>query len=617
MSADAPSLRDSIRTALARLDQLDATVSLSIDATLGGETADMEALARLRPASGEERLHLGPVFATGGMGALHAARQRALGRDVAVKVARPGVPNRASVQRALVEEARITGALEHPNILPIYDIELAADGPRVVMKRIDGDPWSELMGDETGLAERTHARDLLTWNLEVLLAVGDALRFAHSQGILHLDLKPQNVMIGPFGEVYLLDWGIARSLRADDPRFPRAADVHDVLGTPAYMAPELLACDGSTLSERTDVYLLGATLFEILSGHAPHDGDSLVSMFFKAAHEMPRLPDGVDPGLAALCRKALQLDPDKRLPSVDAFLAGVREHLAHRGARQLADAAQQALEAGEQALAAGDDHKANRRLLEARFGFRQALDSWAQHPVAAGGLRRTLLVMAEREIDAGRSEAAATLLDQVEAPPSVLLDRLRALRAQVQQTKDQVAELEQLGAELDLMQGRSGRLVLYGISGLAWAIYPLFLGRSTLSPDAWKRSAVSGAFLLLALLLGWFVRESLKRGINRRIYGLLLSVLGLQWVLSVVFALADASLGERIPIYFANWTMGTMAAAFLVDRRVIPTALGYLAGAAVTMLEPSLSNPMMSAAHFLFVANIAWIWNPWSRRPTR
>ncbi|HVK87488.1 MAG TPA: serine/threonine-protein kinase, partial [Kofleriaceae bacterium] len=206
------------------------------------------------------------------MGLVRSAIQTSLGRTVAVKTLKPAMRD-AGAQLDLLREAWITGAVEHPNVVPVHALELAPDaGPSIVMKRIDGVAWSRLIADAGEVTRRFGATDLLAWNLGILEHVLNAVRFAHRLGILHRDLKPANVMIGDFGEVYLLDWGIAVSLRDDGTgRFPLAANARDLAGTPAYMAPEMLGRDdGPPLSERTDVYLAGSILYEIVTGAPPH-----------------------------------------------------------------------------------------------------------------------------------------------------------------------------------------------------------------------------------------------------------------------------------------------------------------------------------------------------------
>ena len=184
----------------------------------------------------------------------------------------------------------MTGMLEHPNIVPVHFVELGSDGaPLVVMKRVAGTEWNKLIDRADEVKRRFGTTDLLTWNLDILMSVLDALRFAHHRGVIHRDVKPSNVMIGDFGEVYLLDWGIAVSLR-DDPsgRLPTLSSRPELAGTPAYLAPEMRGRPGSPRqSERTDVYLAGAVLYEIVTGAPPHRGDDSSTMEANATSTSP------------------------------------------------------------------------------------------------------------------------------------------------------------------------------------------------------------------------------------------------------------------------------------------------------------------------------------------
>jgi len=178
------------------------------------------------------------TLSRGGMAVVHLATQTSLRRKVAVKRVRPEKLDGRAMGR-LLREAWITGGLEHPNVPPVYDIALDAEGvPQIVLKRIEGVEWGVLMGAENAVQARFGVPDLMEWNLGVLLQVSNAVRFAHRRGILHRDIKPENVMIGEFGEVVLIDWGIAVSLRGEGRgQLPLAAEVTDVAGTPCYMAP--------------------------------------------------------------------------------------------------------------------------------------------------------------------------------------------------------------------------------------------------------------------------------------------------------------------------------------------------------------------------------------------
>ncbi|MCK6552714.1 serine/threonine protein kinase, partial [Myxococcota bacterium] len=344
----------------------------------------------------------------GGMGIVRLAEQRALGREVAVKSLRA---DRATPEAALrlVREAWITGRLEHPNIVPVYTLGVDADGqPMIVMKRIEGTLWSDYL---RGRAEpQTPAERRLEWHLRVLMQVANAVELAASKGIVHRDLKPDNVMIGRFGEVYVLDWGIAVSL--DDRaagRLPLASAAHGIAGTPAYMAPEMVEEDAARLGPRTDVYLLGATLHEVLVGAPRHGGRSIVECLFSSHHSAPfDYPAHVPVELAAIANRAMRRLPADRFESAEVFRRALEDFLSHETARALAAEATSRLAELERLL--GDAERAAPRdpadaairapdvpevaLYEVfggcRFGFMQALRAWPDSPGARPGLERAL-----------------------------------------------------------------------------------------------------------------------------------------------------------------------------------------------------------------------------------
>ncbi|MEM9488267.1 MAG: serine/threonine-protein kinase, partial [Myxococcota bacterium] len=251
----------------------------------GSESAERQALGVLEQLFADRayqlgsQLILGDTIGTGGAGIVRQAEQVALGRTVAVKMLKPDKRGTTTAMD-LLREAWVAGSLAHPNVVPVYDIGLDDSGaPLVVLKHIEGVAWSELIHDGAQVRERFGADDLLDWNLGILMQVLNAVRFAHSRGIVHRDLKPANVMIGEFGEVYLVDWGLAVSMRDDrSGRLPLARDATALAGTPCYMAPEMLGEGDNPITECTDIYLAGSILFEILVGRPPHVGNSSVAV---------------------------------------------------------------------------------------------------------------------------------------------------------------------------------------------------------------------------------------------------------------------------------------------------------------------------------------------------
>ena len=197
------------------------------------------------------------MLGQGGMGTVHLARQVALGRDVALKQIQSRYRQDSTVKDEFLTEAVLTGKLEHPNIVPVYEVGSSPDGDLFYsMKNIQGQAWDDSIASLS-----------LDENLNILLDVCDAVAFAHSEGVLHRDLKPQNIMIGGFGEVLVLDWGLAVVLESDGEVATTAG------GTPAYMAPEMIN-PPFRVGRHSDVYLLGALLCKVLTGAAPHAGRS-------------------------------------------------------------------------------------------------------------------------------------------------------------------------------------------------------------------------------------------------------------------------------------------------------------------------------------------------------
>ena len=252
-------------------------------------------------------------IACGGMGIVYAAECVTFGREVAVKVMRQGhsvaVFNR---------EARITARLPHPGIPPIHSLGTLTNGrPYLVMKLIRGETLDNILKKRVDLLT---ARGKL---IAVFEQICQAVGYAHSQGIIHRDLKPANVMVGAFGEVQVMDWGLAREVRgADETTSQTLADdagltvAGQVKGTPAYMAPE--QARGEEVDARADVFALGGILAAILTGQPPFSGDSVMQTIARAAKcdlndTLGRLDDcGADPELISLCRECLRESPADR-----------------------------------------------------------------------------------------------------------------------------------------------------------------------------------------------------------------------------------------------------------------------------------------------------------------
>jgi serine/threonine-protein kinase len=267
------------------------------------------------------------TVASGGMAHIDRVLDRRIGREVAVK--RLHEPD-ASRRMKVLEEAQITGQLEHPNVVPIHDIFGDGEGrpDSFLMKLIEGRTLQALIR-ECPADRGPNQRELETL-LQVFLKVCDGVSFAHSRGVIHRDIKPENVMVGGFGQVYVMDWGLAKVVegeahdRAERPSRVRASHARaerrgETYGTPAYMAIEQAFGDVDSIDERTDVYQLGGVLYEMLTQRAPHENAASV---IKGQPPHPQAVVGERPLPARLCEiamKALEADQNDRYQSVDAL----------------------------------------------------------------------------------------------------------------------------------------------------------------------------------------------------------------------------------------------------------------------------------------------------------
>lgn len=255
-------------------------------------------LDAIKAALQGRRYDVGYMLNRGAMGAIHSAKDLNLGRNVALKVILDDAhASRATIMRFL-REARVLGMLDHPNIVPIHELAVNEEG-RIyyTMKFVKGVTLQQVLNELRGGNPVTAAKYPLAQLLNIFLKICDAIHFAHSRKIIHRDLKPENIMLGEYGEVLVMDWGLAKLLdegpddfgpnwkplfapKRDDPE-PEGTLEGDILGTPAYMAPEQVEGRNSQLDERTDIYALGGILYSILTLRTPFTGNTVEEVFEK------------------------------------------------------------------------------------------------------------------------------------------------------------------------------------------------------------------------------------------------------------------------------------------------------------------------------------------------
>jgi tetratricopeptide (TPR) repeat protein/tRNA A-37 threonylcarbamoyl transferase component Bud32 len=280
-----------------------------------------------------QRYTLTRLHARGGIGQVWFAHDEDLGRDVALKELRPDRRDDPAAAARFLQEARITGQLEHPGVVPVYELVQPRDGePCYAMRFVGGRTLADAVKEyhrkrQSGEAGPLDLRELLTAYVGVCNAVG----YAHSRGVLHRDLKPANVALGDFGEVLVLDWGLAKVVgNAEEPTslLPVSVGQADgrgetrqgqVLGTPAYMPPEQATGRVDLADRRSDVYGLGAILYEILTGAPPFSGADAQEVLRRVVQEPvvpPRkLVPTIPPALQAVCLRALAKVPEARYGS--------------------------------------------------------------------------------------------------------------------------------------------------------------------------------------------------------------------------------------------------------------------------------------------------------------
>ncbi|WP_152049730.1 serine/threonine-protein kinase [Tautonia marina] len=287
----------------------------------------------------------------GGLGVVYRAHDRELDRDVALKQIRDHFADRDASRKRFEREARITGMLQHPGIVPVYSLGRDELGrPFYAMRFIEGKSLKEALADEYATAggnDDPSARLLrLRELLGRFLAACDAIAYAHSRGVIHRDLKPANIMLGPFGETLVVDWGLAKLMNATEdltaedatsemPPIDHAFDeteTGEILGTPAYMSPEQASGQPDQIEPATDIYGLGATLYSLLTGRVPVEAASprdAIEQIGKGAIAGPHSVDPTVPkALDAICRKAMALKVEDRYPSADALAEDLKRWLA-------------------------------------------------------------------------------------------------------------------------------------------------------------------------------------------------------------------------------------------------------------------------------------------------
>jgi serine/threonine-protein kinase len=568
----------------------------------------------------DSRYEIRAKIGEGGMGEVHLCDDRRIGREIAMKVVRAARSKRRDLRQRFVREARVQGQLEHPSIVPVYDLGRDPNGASYfTMKRVRGMTLEQVLDglrlDDAEIARRYTRHKLLTAFGNVCLAV----EFAHARGVLHRDLKPDNIMLGDFGEVYVLDWGLAKVLAEDElptardqpravtsstPAVPPFESVEKltersspgapvetahgaVMGTPGYMAPEQIHGATTVLDARTDVYALGAILFEILTLEPLH-GRGTVSQVLEAtllgaeARPSVRAPMKADvaPELEAICVRATASDPKDRYAgareiyeALEAFLSGDRD-VERRRELAMGHAAA-AAEATERALVESD---------------------------ASAGERRRAMREVSRAIalDPANADAMKTLVRLLtEVPKDLPREAMKELDAAHEHTRRASARAAAIGYFSWIAYGP---LVIWmGLRSGTWGIVcdVLFLGAaiSSLAATRSRRWTTRGMDLAM-------VFSTIGLGCAAGLFGPFVLAPTIACLNTVYFVLSHERSRRAAAIVCGT---ATFAAPFVLEvLGIFPQTMAFRDGAIV--LYPHIASfPRTATLVFLAITNFACI----------
>ncbi|MCR9164694.1 MAG: protein kinase domain-containing protein [Nannocystaceae bacterium] len=525
----------------------------------------------------------------GGMGEVRLCHDARIGREVALKVIRSERASHDKARTRFFKEAKVQGQLEHPAVVPVYDLDTTEDGrPFFTMRRVAGQTLADIirMRDD----EQYSRRRLLSAFSQVCLAVD----YAHERGVVHRDLKPSNIMLGDFGEVYVLDWGLAKTVSDEDhgeggdpisfdDLGPASETIEgEVLGTPGYMAPEQLDGVHGNVGPHADIYALGAILFELLTFEPLHQRKSPQQAIGSTidgadARAHARYPDRqVPPELEAICVRATQDDREDRFGSVREMQQAVERYLdGDRDAQLRRELAQSYLD-------------------QAMDGFR----SLAQHDAEA---QRTVMNMISRALafDPENVEARAALMHLLTRPPASVPDEVREQLEVGRRASERKAARGGMAAYvawlpfagITLLMGVRSWGVLAAILGLiALGIVVSYLGSRAKNTSRYATGSLVISTVTLVLL--------------SRLLGPLVLIPGLAGANALSFT--QHATGGRRMAYVAISAMAVVVPSLFELAGVWPPSYRFIESG--MLIVPHLASlPMVSTVLLLLLASITTI----------
>lgn len=602
---------DTLWRSLGVVDAFGQTVGMTITPPEGQPGSSLDTHLQALPA-GNANVDLIKPIAKGGMAEVHLAKQRGLEREVAIKRLKPAVDSPSSRAR-LLKEARLTGQLEHPNVIPVHTLSVTDDGgPMLVMKHIDGITWRQFIDAPDARADALSGDTPFAKHLDVLMQVAKAVHYAHSRGVVHRDIKPENVMIGRFGDVYLLDWGIAV-------RMGPAPKVRSqgIAGTPGYMAPEMVGTANMRISPLTDVFLMGAVLHELITGKPPNDAQTVHQALHQAYRaEPPRFGPEVSTDLASICWRAMAREPSERFADAEEFRQALRTHLANRDSAIIAREAHTRLVRLRRAVKADEPDPAEvyRAYGAARFGFEQALRRWPDNLDATRGQQHTTECMIEFSLDQGHPGTAEALATELGIRNPRLDARIAAgFRRQAARTRE-LATLRALEHDIDPEVGARTR------SRVAFRLGAVLGALALVGGEVARRFLPAGVQaihylphgLLLFLITAGFLfanrRVLLQTQHNQRISQMTLLMMGGGVVFRTLVVLLELPIIKMLPLEFVLYALAIAMMGFATHRRLALAALPPLLGACAMIVSPAWSFEIAGATVFAALAAMAAVW---------
>jgi|GEM_PF-4675626 len=448
------------------------------------------------------------ILGIGGMGTVYLAEQKYPFRNVAVKQAHNAS---TKAQATIFQEAMIAGALEHPAIVPIYEVQHnKLHGPEIIMKRIEGQTFLELIEEKQG------TKGWIQRAFHICISICQALEYVHSKRILHRDIKPENIMLGRFGEVYLLDWGLAVPMDKAE-HLPKG-----ICGSLQYMPPEMLLGDPSILDERTDIFLLGATLYEAITGEAKYSGTLMEDIKEKIRSCKEKFIHSENGEMiGAIINKACARNPNDRYHSMHEFRTELEQFLERREAvvlRKMADQERKKLEEGfEKQLPA--------KLLfphfhRARFAYERALEIWKEDIVSQKGLFHLLMTAIQFHLSRNELDVVEQLFKYAKPNSSEEKDLFMIRFTQYEEMKNERRRLKEIASKYDFFPSMRSVVVVV-ITFVSIAIIALSflkplqqLDASLVSPELLFYHSIFYLFpVVLFLILG---RELVQKNLAIR-----------------------------------------------------------------------------------------------------